>query len=301
MDDRPQVGRDQLVNRPGLIEAHNSPSLARDPRRPETVVVAHRIDRPGFSASLERSADNGRTWESTALPLPRGLDRPFAPDAAFAPDGTLYVTYVNLAGRGNVPANLWLSRSSDGGRTLSAPVRIAGRLAFQGRVAVDHAGVVHVTWLQAREVGLLALAGPPAPVVAARSDDGGRTFSRPVRVSDPARELVGAASTAGTVVDSLTLPAGNYIVLASVAIQHLGLPSDTRGGRCTLNRTGSSDSFTFDYRGAGHDQASHSAQLAVTTSATTTVTMRCTASVNDGARLLDSRMTAIRTDNLSLQ
>lgn len=198
-DDKPQVSRNQLVNRPGLIEAHNSPSLARDPRRPNTVVVTHRVDRPGFSASLDRSTDNGRTWKHTTLPLPRGLDRPFAPDAAFAPDGTLYVTYVNLAGRGNVPANLWLSKSSDGGRTLSAPVRIAGRLAFQARVAVDHAGVVHVTWLQAREVGLLALAGPPAPVVAARSDDGGRTFSRPVPVSDPARELVGAASP---VVDS---------------------------------------------------------------------------------------------------
>lgn len=192
--DETRVSPNRLVNRAGTIEAHNSPALARDPGAPRTLVVTHRVDRPGFSASLDRSTDNGQTWKRSALPLPRGLDRPFAPDVAFAPDGTLYVTYVNLAGTGNVPANLWLSKSSDGGRTMSPPVRIAGKLAFQARVAVDRRGVVHVTWLQAREVGLLALAGPPAPVVAARSDDGGLTFSRPVPVSDPARELVGAAS-----------------------------------------------------------------------------------------------------------
>jgi hypothetical protein len=192
--DKIRVSSDRLVDKGGIIDARNSPSLARDPRKPNTLVATHRVDRPRFSASLDRSADDGRTWRRTALPLPRGLDRPFAPDAAFAPDGTLYVIYVNLAGTGNVPANLWLSKSLDGGRTLSPPVRIAGKLAFQARVVVDRDGVVHLTWLQAREVGLLALSGPPAPVVTARSDDGGLTFSRPVPVSDPARELVGAAS-----------------------------------------------------------------------------------------------------------
>ena len=193
------VAENVLVNRPGIVEAHNSPSLARDRRRGRTVVAMHRIDRPAFSAILSRSPDGGRTWQTTALPLPRGLDRPFAPDAAFGPDGTLYVTYVNLEGPGNVPANLWLARSSDGGRTLSPPVRIAGRLAFQARLAVDAAGTVHVTWLQARDVALFALVGPPSPILATRSTDGGRTFSRPVQVSDPNRPRVGAASP---VVDS---------------------------------------------------------------------------------------------------
>jgi len=189
-----RVEANRLVNRAGLIDANNSPSLARDPGEPRRLVMTNRVDRPRFSAGLRWSGDDGRTWKSTALPLPRGLDRPFAPDAAFAPDGTLYVTYVNLTGTGNVPDNLWLAKSTDGGRTLSAPVRIAGGLAFQARLAVDERGSVHVIWLQAREVGLLALAGPPSPIVTARSDDGGRSFSRPQRVSDPARELVGAAS-----------------------------------------------------------------------------------------------------------
>ncbi len=189
-----KVGSNVRVNREGFVDAHNSPTMARNPRRPDTVVVAHRIDRPSFSAVINSSADGGAAWRRTALPLPRGKDRPYAPDAAFAPDGTLYVTYVNLEGPGNVPASLWLSKSSDGGRTLSDPVRIAGRLAFQARLAVDRAGTVHVTWLQGQEVALLSLAGPPSPIVASRSTDGGRTFSRPLRVSDPNRERVGAAS-----------------------------------------------------------------------------------------------------------
>ncbi len=189
-----KVSRNLLVNKAGLIEAHNSPSLVRHPRAPDTVVATHRIDRPGFSAVLDSSADGGHAWKSTALPLPPGLDRPYAPDVAFGPDGTLYVVYVNLQGPGNVPANLWLAKSTDGRRTLSPPVRIAGRLAFQARVAVDRRGAVHVTWLQGRDVAPLALVGPPSPIVAARSSDGGRTFSPPIRVSDPNRPLVGAAS-----------------------------------------------------------------------------------------------------------
>jgi hypothetical protein len=200
-----EVGRNALVNVPGLVEAHNSPSLARNPRSPQNVVAVHRIDRPPFSAVLNWSRDDGRSWKTTALPLPRGLDRPYAADAAFGPDGTLYVTYVNLEGNGNVPANLWLATSADGGRTLSRPGRIAGELTFQGRVAAGPGKRVYVTWLQGAEVGVLQLIGT-SPVVAARSDDGGRTFARPVQVSDPSRERVGAASP---VVDS----DGNLVVL----------------------------------------------------------------------------------------
>jgi len=189
----PDVGSNRRVGSGGLIDANNTPSIARSPRSPDTIALVHRVDRPGFSAALEWSANGGRSWTRTALPLPAGLDRPYAPDVAFARDGTLYVTYVNLAGSGNVPDNLWISKSTDGGRTLSEPVRIAGKLAFQARLAVGRDGAVYVTWLQADSVGLLSLAGP-ADVVAARSTDGGRTFTAPQRVSDPAREFVGAAS-----------------------------------------------------------------------------------------------------------
>lgn len=189
------VGPHVVVNGGGpdqLVDARNSPTIVRNPRDPTNLAVVLRVDRPGFSAELYTSHDAGESWRMTALPLPEGLDRPFAPDAAFAPDGTLYVVYVNLEGNGNVPGSLWLARSDDGGRTLEQPTHIADELAFQARLAVDDAGVVHVTYLQATDVGTLQFVGPVA-IVAVRSEDGGATFSAPVAVSDRDRPRVGAA------------------------------------------------------------------------------------------------------------
>lgn len=199
----PEAGPDVVVNPPGIIIANNSPTVARHPDRPENLVVAHRIDRPGFSALVEWSDDGGTTWTAVTPPLPEGTEPcaaspeaspcPFAPDIAFGPDGTLYVLYVELQGQGNTPARLWLATSSDGGRTLDPPVQVAGELTFQARVVVAPDGTVHLTWLQADNVALNRLVGP-APVVASRSTDGGQTFSEPIPISDPARERVGAAS-----------------------------------------------------------------------------------------------------------
>lgn len=188
------AGPNVFVNESGVIDANNSPTLVRNPLLETNLVLTNRVDRPGFSALLHSSLDSGATWASTVLPLPGGLDRPFAPDVAFAPDGTLFVSYVNLEGLGNVPANLWVATSKDGGRTFSDPVRVAGRLTFQARLAVDHDNTAHLTWLQANEVGQFRLVGGPNPIVASRSRDGGRTFTPPVVVSDPGRERVGAAS-----------------------------------------------------------------------------------------------------------
>lgn len=187
------IGENTLVNAPGIVDAHNSPGVVRSPTDGDNFVIVHRVDRPPFSAQLHTSSDGGASWQLTELPLPAGLDRPFAPDASFAPDGTLYVSYVNLTGQGNVPDNLWLVSSDDGGRTLSDPVRVAGELAFQARLATGPDGTVHLTYLQATDVALLQLVGR-APVVAVRSEDGGQSFTEPVPVSDDDRLRVGAAS-----------------------------------------------------------------------------------------------------------
>jgi hypothetical protein len=199
-----KVNENAFVNRPGPIDVSNSPTIVANPARKGNLVVTYRMDRPGYSAFLAYSYDGGNSWEQTILPLPQGIavctaspqgdPCPFAPDATFAPDGTLYVTYVNLVGNGNRPDNLWLSTSTDGGRTLSLPTKIAGALTFQARVTVDPKGPVYVTWLQANDVALLRFSGPPPQIVTARSDDGGKTFSAPVRVSDAQRERIVAPS-----------------------------------------------------------------------------------------------------------
>lgn len=188
-----------LVNREGMIDVSNSPTVAANPARKGNLVVAYRKDRPGYDALISYSFNGGESWEQSVLPLPAGITGctasqgepcPFAPDIAFAPDGTLYVTYVNLVGNGNRPDNLWISTSTDGGRTLSLPTKIAGPLTFQQRVTVDPKGPVYVTWLQATEVGFLRFADPPPRIVTARSDDGGKTFGAPVPVSDAQRPRV---------------------------------------------------------------------------------------------------------------
>jgi len=200
-----KVGDNVFVNREGPIDVSNSPTVAVNPKNPDNVVVTFRMDRPGYSAFLSYSFNGGESWEQTVLPLPQGITVctaspkgdpcPFAPDAAFAPDGTLYVSYVNLVGNGNRPDNLWISSSTDGGRTLSLPTKVAGALTFQARVTVDPKGPVYVTWLQATEVGFLRFAEPPPRILMARSDDGGKTFAPSVPVSDPQRERVVAPST----------------------------------------------------------------------------------------------------------
>lgn len=189
-----RVGSNVLVNQPGVIDASNSPSIRRNPVRPQNLVATYRVDRPNFSAMLQSSFDGGRSWRPTPLPLPPGADRPFAPDLVFDPRGDLHVLYSNLVGRGNRPDNLWMATSADGGRTLSSPVLVAKGLTFQPRLVADSRGTVYATWLQASNTGNLSFVGEPPYVVAVRSTDGGTTFSTPVRVSDPERERVGAAS-----------------------------------------------------------------------------------------------------------
>lgn len=199
-DDEPTVslvGRDAPVNLSARsaddISAHNSPTLARNPVRPANLAVSSRIDTPFFSCALHVSANSGSTWSQTAIPAPPGEEaKCFAPDVAFSADGTLYLSFVTLAGRGNVPHALWLSKSEDGGRTLSDPIRVAGELTFQSRLAPDpvNAKRIFLTWLQGEEVGTLRFTGTDNPIVAARSDDAGATWSDPATVSGAARERV---------------------------------------------------------------------------------------------------------------
>lgn len=191
------IGADRPVNAGagdlGDISAHTSPTIARNPRREDNLAVTSRVDTPEFSCALHVSTDGARKWRPTRVPIPRGEEpKCFAPDVVFAADGTLHMTYVTLRGAGNVPNGVWLASSRDGGRTLSAPRRIGGPLAFGVRVAADPAdpGGLHVTWLQAEEVGPLRFTGPGNPIVAVSSGDGGRSWTRPVRLSDPARGRV---------------------------------------------------------------------------------------------------------------
>ena len=120
------------------LSAHNSPTIAQNPRNDANLVIADRIDSPRYSCALNVSFDGGASYTQTPIPAPAGEEpKCYAPDAAFGADGTLYLSFATLRGRANAPNAIWISRSTDGGRTLSTPERAVGRLAFQARLTAD--------------------------------------------------------------------------------------------------------------------------------------------------------------------
>ena len=197
------VGRDAPINVGATsardIDANNSPTLVRNPDRAANLAVVNRIDTPFFSCALHVSFDGGANWRRSPIPAPRGEEaKCFSPDVAFTADGNLHVSFVTLKGRGNVPNATWLSTSKDGGRTLSKPVKVTGPLAFQVRLAPDpnRPRRLYMTWLRGLEVAALKFTRTGNPIEAVRSDDGGATWTRPMRVSDGKRARVIAPSPA---------------------------------------------------------------------------------------------------------
>lgn len=185
------AGEASTVNadRPG-INAHNSPAVAVRHDRPEILVVADRIDTPRFSCSLHVSSNRGETWRPLPVPLARDAPNCYWPDVAFDGEGRLLVLYTATGGRYNQPLGVWLQRY-DGDEAVGPPTRIAGSEAFHAHFAVEGNRVV-VVWVQAKPENAdrpLGFEPPPNPVMLARSDDGGLTFSPPVRVSEPDRRV----------------------------------------------------------------------------------------------------------------
>lgn len=183
---------------PADISAHNSPALERSPVDDRTLAVANRIDTPRYSCALHISTDGGASWSQTAVPAPPGEQVCYAPDIAFGADGTLYMSFVTLRGVGNVPNAAWLVRSEDGGKTLSEPERVLGRLPFQVRLEADpkRPERIYLTWLQASEVGLYRFTEPGNPIRTMRSDDGGTIWEPSTRVSSAGHARALAPSTA---------------------------------------------------------------------------------------------------------
>ncbi|HEV2126274.1 MAG TPA: sialidase family protein [Chloroflexota bacterium] len=183
--------------------AQNSAVMLVDPTDDRFAVVANRLDAPEFACSLQVSGDGGRSWlPADPVPeLPAGAEKCYAPEIAFDGDGTLYYLFVGLSGTGNSPMGVFLTSSSDRGQSFAPPVQVLGAQNYQVRMAVDRAfgemGRIHLVWLQTTGTPPLGgLPPPPNPIVAAHSDDGGKSFSQPVPVSDADRKLAVAPAIA---------------------------------------------------------------------------------------------------------
>lgn len=225
--------------------AQNSPVMAADPKNSRVMFIANRIDAPAFSCELEVSGDGGRSWvEVHPVPrLPPGAERCYAPEIAFDGAGRVYYLFVALHGLGNSPVGVFLTTSSDEGRTFSAPRQVLGPDRYQVRMAIDPTGGsqgrLHLVWLEAGSSPPTGGLPPtPNPIVSAYSDDGGATFSRPVQVSDPKRARVVAPALAlgpDHTVDIL------YYDLRRDARDYEGLEGPAWDGRWSLVFTSSRD------------------------------------------------------------
>ena len=209
----PAPGGDVLVSRdPNPIIARNSPDLAVNPVQPTNMVVVDRIDRPDYGIGVHVTNNAGASWQDVTVPRPPGnAGKQFAPSATYDTRGILYVSFATLSGGGNDPDGLWVSRSGDGGLTFEEPSRVAGADAYQMTLVAGLRGRVFAAWLQSTPQAtecILCFAGTGLPIVVSHSDDGGKTWSTPVRVSDEGRARVGAPALA---VDKAGNPAVLYV------------------------------------------------------------------------------------------
>lgn len=195
-------GGDTLVSLdPNPIVARNSPDLAVNPSQPTNMVIVDRIDRPDYSVGVHVTNNSGAGWQDVTLPRPPGgAGKPFSPTASYDGQGRLYVSFVTLAGAGNDPEALWVTRSGDGGLTFDEPTKVAGDFVYQTSVVAGRrSGLLYAAWVQSSLEGsacILCFTTTGLPVMVSRSEDGGRTWSAPVPASDPDRARVGAPALA---------------------------------------------------------------------------------------------------------
>lgn len=170
----------------GPIEAHGEspPKIAfgKDGVLYAIYVVGKEVPNARFPlAALRfvRSPDRGRTW---SMPVTVTSDGDFGSHnfhaLHVAGDGTIYVSWLGSEGPGTRGSATWITRSRDGGATWAPRTRVdAGESCPCCRTALATGanGRLYVAW---RTV----LPGSIRDIVVARSDDGGGSWTTPVRV-----------------------------------------------------------------------------------------------------------------------
>lgn len=156
-------------------------SIAVDRFDPKRVLVAAMNLHEGGLLTMS-SNDSGETWSSALLPLAAGATLHADPMVSFDTAGRAYLAVIPVA-PGNSPVGIELSRSDDGGRSWSPPVRISKATDRDDKLAlaVDDGpdsrfrDRIHVAWKW-----------PSGGIFYSFSDDRGAHFTRP-RLIETAR------------------------------------------------------------------------------------------------------------------
>ena len=128
-----------------------------------------------YDVWFSKSTDGGTTWATPVKIHPPSTAIEWYPDIAVDPGG-IYITYY-----GNVSGNwdVWFSKSTDGGTTWAAPVKIDPSVKDEGAPAIVVDSGVYITYY--------GIASGNRDVWFSKSTDGGTTWATPVKV-DPSTE-----------------------------------------------------------------------------------------------------------------
>jgi hypothetical protein len=207
-------------------------SIAINPANTDHLVaVSLQAMPPGFPSRISNfsytSTDGGRTWETAAAP---NTGRVHGDDAVtIARDGVIYHSYIAFDGirvpRPDRASSGIFVRTSRDGVTWNEPVPVVDHLNTaipledKPWLSVDdaddspHRGNVYVVWTR------FDVYGSPAPehkthIWFARSRDGARSFSPPVRISDAPGDAKDSDGTVEGVVPAVGLKGEVYVAWA---------------------------------------------------------------------------------------
>ncbi|TAM81107.1 MAG: exo-alpha-sialidase [Acidobacteria bacterium] len=215
----------------------NEPSVAINPRNPQQVVVAYQT-----GARISYSNDGGRSWRAASDTKPRNYAVSGDVSVAYGNNGHAFLCYIAFDKLGteeywghNATRNgIFVRQSPDGGKTWQQPAvpviehATEPGIPFEDKpyIVADntsgpYAGSLYVGWTQ--------FTLTQSVVLFSRSEDGGSTWSKPIRISTqaglPRDDNGDVEGFSGTVGPDGTL----YVVWADGT--HVVLASSRDGGR----------------------------------------------------------------------
>jgi photosystem II stability/assembly factor-like uncharacterized protein len=198
-----EPGKTVTISTDAPSDPHGESFLAINPKNPANMLAAScRISKGKAGSSAYVSHDGGRTW--TRVVLPEG--------AAKVATGWDAIAYFDGAGNAfygaNDGAGLWITRSSDEGKSWSDATLIAGAEGFDRQyMGFDRTGRFKGRIYAGASVETLGLDGKSRSALAvAYSDDGGKTFGQPTIVTSTPDERI------FTFVNMIVTPEGTVIL-----------------------------------------------------------------------------------------
>jgi hypothetical protein len=182
-------------------EHQAEPHVAVDPTDPDHLLAVTQEGRfsDGGAAGIGvyTSLDSGRTWQGTLMPeltLATGgeWERATDPVAGFGPDGTAYVNSFAFNLERDDATAVVIHRSTDGGLTWAGPFVVDRSDTFRQSydknwMTIDTAatspflGRIYVAWTNFISGQSGSYSG--SPLLISHSDDGGETWSEPIRAA----------------------------------------------------------------------------------------------------------------------